>query len=106
MIITLLRTSVYSPGHRLILMEVRCLLRESSSLRVQAAHAAQPTVIVVRLTAEIFRDFRVRQNQEALFCQPRYHSLSDVFRLQPSGSQENIPPAPLPQHPPAAAAFR
>src|SRR5216684_9400398 len=69
----------------------RWLLSESSSLRVQAAHAAQPTVIVVRLTAEIFRDFRVRQNQEALFCQPRYHSLSDVFRLKRAGPQETIP---------------
>src|SRR5712692_7118210 len=69
----------------------RWLLSESSSLRVQAAHASQPTIIVVRLTAEIFRDFRVRQNQETLFCQPLYHSLSDVFRLKRAGPQETIP---------------
>ncbi len=60
------------------------------NLRVQPAHASQPTIIVIRLTAEIFRDFRVRQNQEALFCQPRYDSLSDVFRLQRAGPQETI----------------
>ena len=63
----------------------------AANLRTQPAHAAQPAIIIVRLVAEIFRDFRVWQNQEALFCESCYHSFSDNFRLDRAGPQKILP---------------
>src|SRR5712692_4060336 len=48
---------------------------------LQTAHAAQPSVVISSLVSEVFRDFRMRKDQEALLREPLYRRFGNLLRL-------------------------
>src|SRR5260370_1295146 len=66
----------------------RTLLGAGDQVCPQPAHAPEPPVVVLCLAAEVFRDLRVRKDQESLVSDALDHDVGHLLRLEGAGGQE------------------
>src|SRR5713226_4500335 len=66
----------------------RTLLGAGDEVCPQPTHASQPPVVVLGFAPEVFRDFRVRKNQESLVSDALDHNVGDLLGLEGAGGQE------------------
>src|ERR1051326_2484059 len=57
-------------------------------LGLQAAHAAEPAIVVVGLAADVFEDFRVRQDEELLGIEAFDHSFGHLIGFESAFLEE------------------
>src|SRR6266478_8225099 len=66
----------------------RTLLGAGDQVCPQPAHAPEPPVVVLCLAAEVFRDLRVRKDQESLVSDPLDDDVGHLLGLEGAGGQE------------------